>query len=324
MNQKDEKKWMVPSVANGQTIDRALMQMFPGDSRRKLRRLLDAGSVQLNGKRVKIASFKVFTRDIITVFLSKDGIDTAKKSKEKPLIPLLYQDPRGLFAVNKPPLILSQKAKADRYHVLEDLLLEQCSGLFPKKIVYLCHRLDLETSGVILVASQASVCDEVTTLFKERLIKKTYLALVWGIPPQKHWEVRCNLSLIDKQTGDVKVIRAGGRPSLTEFTLLKAFPEKGVSLVECRPHTGRSHQLRVHLAQVCHLPIVGDKRYDPDYGSSKRDQAVNKLAKDHHFLHAKSLELQLTSWKQKQVIEAPLPKNFHLALDGLITTKSFS
>jgi 23S rRNA-/tRNA-specific pseudouridylate synthase len=139
-------------------------------------------------------------------------------------------------------------------------------------------------------------------------VRKTYLALCYGIAKSKSFTERAYLSEIDKKSGDVKVVRSGGRTAVTHFRVLSESKELGVSLVACYPETGRSHQIRVHL-QLNGLPIIGDKRYA---GPSKRPlpPELAELSSLHHFLHAYSLQFAPTAGDKQVVVKAPIPPRF--------------
>jgi 23S rRNA-/tRNA-specific pseudouridylate synthase len=175
----------------------------------------------------------------------------------------------------------------------------------------LVHRLDLETSGVIFVAKNPACATWVTDLFRQRLAKKKYLAICQCISLRKHFSEIAALSEIDKKTGNVRVVKSGGRQAETEFVMLKENEACGASLFECRPKTGRSHQIRVHLDHNG-LPILGDKRY----GQAKRRLLptaylkVTDLATIGHCLHAFELKLAPMPNEPVQTFKALPPPHF--------------
>jgi 23S rRNA-/tRNA-specific pseudouridylate synthase len=157
----------------------------------------------------------------------------------------------------------------------------------PPRAPILVHRLDKETSGVLLLALDGKRATWLTDLFRARKVQKTYLAIVVGTPRERAFTETAPLSEIDKRTGDVRAVRSGGRPAVTHVRVLATDAAGTLALVECRPETGRSHQLRVHLA-LNGLPILGDKRYG---GPPPRHlaPALLELAAEHHMLHAARL-----------------------------------
>ena len=154
----------------------------------------------------------------------------------------------------------------------------------------LCHRLDKETSGVIVVARTHDSCEWIGQQFKQRQTEKVYHALCYGIPKKGAWNMKCHLSPIQGKSGRVERRFSGGKISYTEFRVLRINRRLGLSLIECRPETGRSHQIRIHL-ELSGFPIVGDKKYGEQASSNKLPASIAELSYQRHYLHAKSLKL---------------------------------
>lgn len=302
-----KKNLKIKKSLSGKPIDLALVEMNLGLSRRKIRRILDFGGIALNSKRVRVASVKVFEGDTVTLSYSED---TSRKFHPLPHLgqQSLIWNQNDLIAINKPPLLASVPTKNSHTPHVAKLIKETFPQWFSNS-VFPCHRLDKETSGVMLLAKNEKMCDAIMDLFKNREIKKEYLALCSGIAKKSSWTVECHLSPIDKKTGMVNVVKAGGKISKTSFETIDSSRKLNMSLLVCRPLTGRSHQIRVHLAKVSNLPIIGDKRYDPNFNSSYYLNLVNELASLHHMLHAWRLELQLPNTLQTITLEAALPTN---------------
>jgi len=254
------KEFIVTPDKSGMRIDLFLSSVMPELSRRKVRLILDVGGCYVNNKRMHIASRQVRERDKVRVEFSLDGL---KKSKQKNFIlqdhDVLF-DRDSLIAINKPPGLPSQATRdQDVMHAetcLKDWLKKH--GRTKEKLVLL-HRLDKETSGILLFATSAEVATWITSQFRERKVKKTYWALCRGISPTKHFVKDCYLSEIDKKTGKVSPVHSGGKSSRTEFVERSHSTKRNVSWIECYPETGRSHQIRVHL-EMSGLPILGDKK----------------------------------------------------------------
>jgi len=200
---------------------------------------------------------------------------------------ILYAE-HGVIAFNKPPGLPSQATPDPAMpHVLS------CLGAYlgslgrPVPQLVLVHRLDKETSGVILVAEGNERATWLAAQFRDRGVQKRYHAICHGLPPSDEFEVRSHLSEIDRRTGLVRTVRAGGRLAITRFRVLRRLPATGLSLIECQPLTGRSHQIRVHLAGQG-FPIVGDKRYGLRQGSPL-PPSLAPLAARHHMLHAREI-----------------------------------
>ncbi len=294
----------------GLRLDVFLTQAGLELSRRRIRSIIDVGGVYVNDKRVRIASRLVRKGDRVRVEYSESGLKELKAQNLafRPEDVLLERD--EVFALNKPPGMPAQATRDQSIrHVvpcLETLLKDR--GDAKRRKLVLVHRLDKETTGVILVADGDERATWLTQLFREREVKKTYWAVCYGIAKETAFTERAFLSEIDKRSGDVRVVRSGGRAAVTHFKVLAENRKLGLSLIECRPETGRSHQIRVHL-ETNDLPIVGDKRY----GSGKRGPlppALGELASLHHLLHARELTLKLKPGAEPSTVVADLPERF--------------
>jgi len=221
---------------------------------------------------------------------------------------ILYLD-HHTVAVNKPPGLPSQPTRDQAVmhvgSVLKDYFKDELGRSAELTAV---HRLDKETTGVMLMALKNVAATWLMEQFKTREVHKLYHAICYGIPEKAEFEVRSYLSEINKKTGMVQTVRSGGRLAETGFRVIASSPALGLSLIACAPITGRSHQLRVQLDSVGH-PIVGDKRY----GSERRrplPETLEELAGAHHFLHAQSLTFRPAKGLDPITLEATYPENF--------------
>jgi 23S rRNA-/tRNA-specific pseudouridylate synthase len=191
------------------------------------------------------------------------------------------------------------------------------SGRDREKLILL-HRLDKETSGILLFATNANTATWITDQFRQRSLSKTYWALCRGLPKLRRFEVECYLSEIDKKTGLVREVNSGGKPSRTTFEERVSNAAIGASWIVCHPETGRSHQIRVHL-EMKGLPIIGDKRYGRQLKHSIRED-VATLGAVHHMLHARELEFSPAPGIDAIKITAEPPQDFH-AITELIADR---
>ncbi len=305
---------VVDVAADGKRLDVVLTESALALSRRRCRAIIDAGGVYVNKKRVRMASRAVSCGDRIHVEYSDAGLQAAKAAKLGIIgfadDDILF-DADGVIAVNKPPGIPSQATRDQSVlHVvpcLEAYLKKHRGGVGPGPLI-LVHRLDKETSGVLLVARGGPRATWLTDQFRGRTVKKIYWAICHGVSKRDEFTERAPLSEIDKKTGNVRPVRSGGRSAVTHFKVIAANPELGVSLVECRPETGRSHQIRVHL-EMNGLPIVGDKRYGSRSGSPLRSDLAD-LAQVHQFLHAATLTFAVAAGSPPVTVSAKAPERF--------------
>ncbi len=295
---------------DGQRLDSALFALGVGLSRRKIRMVIDQGGVYLNRSRMRIASRPVRVGDQVEMVYQTEALTTKQATDEITLLATdVLHNERGLIAINKPPGLPSQatrdQAVVHAERSLNTLLASQ--GLAEKQLILL-HRLDKETSGILLFGTNTDVATFVTGEFRERRIEKQYLAVVYGVPENKKFEMSCYLSDIDKRTGSVRKVSAGGKSSHTSFELLASSSRGEVSLILCRPTTGRSHQIRVHLELSGH-PIVGDKKYG-QRSLASLPEAWRPFAR-YHLLHAMRLRIPPQAPGGQSVsLAAPVPKQF--------------
>lgn len=278
-------------------------------SRRKLRAIIDAGGVYLNGKRVRIASREVVRGDKVKVEYSEEALKQIKRQEFKITAKDVLFDEHGVVAIDKPPGLAAQATKDQSVlHVVPVLnaYFKEAEGQ-PRNLI-LVHRLDKETSGVLLLATDSERATYLTGQFRARDVKKVYWAICYGLPKEREFSERAFLSEIDKKSGHVRVVKAGGRSAVTHFRQLAVNAALGLSLIECRPETGRSHQIRVHLEHNG-LPIVGDKRYGRQ-SVRPLSGALAELASVHHFLHAQSISFKVSADRPAERLEAALPERF--------------
>ncbi len=219
---------------------------------------------------------------------------------------VLYRD--GLIlAINKPTGIAVHRGPSGR-EALEDHFGQLRFGLprFPA----LAHRLDADTSGVLLLGRHAKALRQLHRLFSQGRVDKTYLAIVAGRPATDGGRIEEPLAKHSSRAkGWRMVVDAGGKPARTDWRVLSADDEGRFSLLVLKPHTGRTHQLRVHLAHIGH-PILGDTKYgDTKYGDTKGSNC-GLAPPERLFLHAWRVRLPLREDRRALEIEAPVPDSF--------------
>ena len=262
----------IPAEAAGERLDRALAAALaaahPEISRTRVKALIDGGRVTRAGRAVQGPSQRVRAGDVFAVAIP----DTAPSPLAAQAIPLdiRYEDDQ-LIVVDKPAGLVVHPAPGNPDRTLVNALIAHCGaslvgvgGVGRPGIV---HRLDKDTSGLMVVAKTDGAHQSLTRQFAARTIERVYVALVRGVPPATG-EVSGAIgrSRADrKKMAVVKEGGGGGRPALTRYRLLRSFARGAASLVECRLATGRTHQIRVHMAAIGH-PLLGD----PVYGGRPR------------------------------------------------------
>jgi 23S rRNA pseudouridine1911/1915/1917 synthase len=283
------QEFRVDADSAGKRTDVFVAEQFPEFARSALRSLFDEGLVFVNGVQEQPGD-KLKAGDIVSVdisFLSPvlEAID----------IPVLYEDD-DVIVMDKPPGILTHSkgalnleatvASYIRPKISDNKLSGNRAGIV--------HRLDRATSGVIVAGKNAQTVSKLQKQFSQRKTKKIYIAIVEGIPEPS--EAVIDIA-IERDPKKPQTFRANshGKTAQTTYKVLKTFQIEGrpCSMLELKPTTGRTHQLRVHLAYIGH-PIVGDKVYG--------------TGGDNLMLHASSLELTLPGGKRK-IFTAPLPEH---------------
>jgi len=232
-------------------LDDAIATLCTEVSKSEARRIIDRGGCTVNVALVRVASRSVKSGDVIEI-----GVMEAGRFQELRLPPeaILYEDTE-LIAVNKPAGINSQRTPYQLKGTLEYWVSEYFKGAGNPEPARVVHRLDRGTSGAMLFPKNRQGAGRLSKLFQDGLIEKLYLALVSGNPAQDVWRV-------DAPIGKVAPARygivEGGKVAITEFRTVASSGD--LSLVEAKPLTGRTHQIRVHLASVG-LPILGDGTY---------------------------------------------------------------
>lgn len=250
-------KGIVGPDAAGKRLDDGARLLFPQLSKTQLRRIIDWGGCAVAGKMVRVASRFLTEGDEVVIGVMEPA---QYVERELTLAEILYEDAEYLV-VTKEAGLNSQRTpyqlKGTLEHLVGQYLLQQ--GIDdPVRIV---HRLDRGTSGVMIFPKSRRTAAHVSDLLQRGQVTKCYQALVRGIPPEEQWEVQAVMAKI----GSARYgIATPGRDSQSSFRLLAAGND--AALVEAIPHTGRTHQLRVHLAH-CGLPVIGDATYGGDSAS---------------------------------------------------------
>ena len=286
----------------GQRLDNFLMARLKGVPKSKVYNIIRKGEVRVNKGRSK-PDYKVAVGDEIRI----PPVRVAEKeSPGKPsnvMIRLLEQtiifENEGLLVINKPPGLAVHGGSGVSLGLIETLRQMRPDARY----LELVHRLDRDTSGCIMIAKKRSMLRHLQAALREKSssgIRKVYQALVVGAWQQSCKRVDAPL-LKTEVANDERIVRVhpDGKPSLTEFSILKNY--SNCTLVEARPITGRTHQIRVHAKYAGHS-LVGDDKYGDDaFNTSMREQGVKRL-----FLHAAELAFYLPEAKELTVVKAPL------------------
>lgn len=257
---------VVPADKAGHRLDRVLATALPALSRTRLKVLIEEGRVvRGDGRTLCDPATKVRADDVFQVSVPPPRATTI----EAQAIPLnvVYEDD-DLLVIDKPAGLVVHPAPGNPDRTLVNALLAHCgpglAGIGGTARPGIVHRLDKDTSGLMVVAKSDRAHRELARQFATREIERAYLALVWGIPSPRAGEIAGNIGRSPRNRKKMAVVARGGKTALTRYKVLKTFAA-AASLVECRLATGRTHQIRVHMAHAGH-PVIGD----PLYGSGAR------------------------------------------------------
>ena len=288
-------------------LDRWFKRHYPDLPHVLLEKLIRKKNIRLNGKKTT-ANARLQPKDNIRIppLDISPKTPTAPKQFSKADIALvkgmvLYKDD-DMIVLNKPAGLAVQGGTKTTHHL--DALLDILRFEKEEK-PRLVHRLDKETSGILVVARTAQSATKLTRLFKTKEIRKTYWALVQGCPNPKKGKIEA--PLLQKKCSDKKdkrVIDEDGKPAISLYQVQDHLGDK-VSWLQMSPLTGRTHQLRIHAADVLKTPILGDDRY------GTRTELTKKLPSK-MFLHARAISIPVSN-KKDFIVEAPLPIHFKQA-----------
>ncbi|MCX7830536.1 MAG: RluA family pseudouridine synthase [Acidobacteria bacterium] len=293
---------------NKKRLDSALAEMLEkkGFTRSRIQKLISEKRVTKNGKEAK-ASEQLKIGDKITIDLPE-----AIKNEILPLnfpLKIWYED-ENLFVVEKPANMVTHPAYGHNSDTLVNVLLSlnvPLSNYQGKERAGIVHRLDKETSGLLVVAKDEQTHQFLSRQFSERTVEKEYLALVWGTLPKDEIEVSAPLKRDLKNRKRICVAE-NGKNALTIFQTIDRL--RFITLIKAKPKTGRTHQIRVHLAHIKH-PIVGDFLYGGHLENGVPSDKIRKFVKEsgRFFLHAHKIVFENRKGKKIEVV-SPLPKDF--------------
>jgi 23S rRNA pseudouridine1911/1915/1917 synthase len=298
----------IPADAEPKRIDRLLADLLPERTRSFLARLVEQGSVAVDGVRVEKKSHLVLPGQTISIQIPEPKpIELA--SRDIPLT-VVYQD-SDIAVVDKPAGVVVHPAAGHADDTLVNALLHHIgdlSGIGGVVRPGIVHRLDKDTSGLLVVAKNDAAHNALKAVWGTDDVRKEYLALVYGTPKVPEGRIEKPIGRDPSDRKRMSVV-TGGRRSITLFRVEEAFPN--VSLLRCTLQTGRTHQIRVHLKAIGH-PIIGDPVYAGPQWRGIPDKRMQKLIAsiDRQALHAARLCFPHPRSGAPMSFEAPLPEDF--------------
>ncbi len=304
MNKRIES--FTQKTSQPERLDLFLVKCVPELSRARIQALIKAGNVELDEVVVLKMSTPVSLGQQVQINIP--AAEPSELAPENIPLDIVFED-EHLLVVSKPAGMVVHPAAGHSAGTLVNAVLAhvpELTGIGGVQRPGVVHRLDKDTSGLILLAKDDATHQWLQNQFKDRKVQKTYIALVDGAPQTPTGRIEASIGRNSSRRKQMAVVPTGkGRESVSEYKVLQRFPDH--TLIEVHPHTGRTHQIRVHMAFIG-CPIVGDKVY----GYKKSSLPIKR-----HFLHARDIEVVLLGEKEPRKFTAPLPEELNNLLETL-------
>jgi len=305
----------VPPGAEGERIDRLLANSLPDRSRSFLKRLIEDGCLDAAGEHgatIIEPSYRVKPGERFLLRIPA-SVDPEPLGENIPLNVVFEDD--DLIVINKPPGLVVHPAPGNLTGTLVNALIAHCGaslkGIGGVRRPGIVHRLDKDTSGIMVSAKTGPAHEGLTRQFADHSIERAYAAFVWGMPSPSQGTIEGNIGRSPRNRKKMAVLTLGGKTALTNYRTEAAYAAGAASLVECRLETGRTHQIRVHMAHIGHA-VIGD----PVYGGGSTRARMSQLSPEasdmiagfrRQALHARLLGFEHPLSGEFQQFEAALP-----------------
>lgn len=307
----DGQTFLADPAQAGQRIDKFLSENLKDISRSRIQKLIGGGKVLVAGSPVS-KHYRLSEGDVIELTGLSRAMKPPGADPEDIDLDIIYEDDH-IIIVSKEAGMVTHPAYGNNSHTLVNALLYHCrdlSRLSGEERAGIVHRLDKDTSGLLIAAKNETVHYKLSMMFKDRLIKKTYTALVEGRFEEDRGKIDLPIgrSRIDRKK--MSVSADSGRDSVTRFEVKEEFRQ--AALLTVRPMTGRTHQIRVHLSYIGH-PIIADGTYGTRYS----EKLAKKIGLKRQFLHAGGLKFTHPITGEEMEFYDDLPEDLSIPLDNL-------
>ncbi|MBK19550.1 MAG: RNA pseudouridine synthase [Rhodospirillaceae bacterium] len=266
---------IITAEDGGERVDRLLANTLSNHSRTRIKALIEQGQLSSAGGTITDPSYRVKSGETFTLNIPVS--EPALPQPEEIDLNVLHEDD-DLIVIDKPAGLVVHPAPGNYSGTLVNALLAHCgdslSGIGGVKRPGIVHRLDKETSGLIVAAKNDRTHTDLSAQFSARTIDRAYQALIWGVPRPPSGTIEGNIGRNRQNRKKMAVVKTGGKPARTEYKLLQRFGERA-SLIECKLATGRTHQIRVHMAHIGH-PVIGDKTYGGGISRARKSSLGDK------------------------------------------------
>jgi 23S rRNA pseudouridine1911/1915/1917 synthase len=312
MAQQEHHQLTVEEPEHGRRIDRALAARLSDLSRSRIKALILEGRLRVDGKLSKDPALRVQKGQLLLLEVPA-AVSPTIAGQAIPL-DIRYED-SDLIVVDKPAGLVVHPAPGNPDHTLVNALVAHCgeslTGIGGTLRPGIVHRLDKDTSGLMVAAKTDHAHQRLVADFAARRIERSYQALVWGKPEPAVGRIVGAIGRNPRNRKKMAVVKRGGKSAETQYRVLASYGHGLASLVECRLKSGRTHQIRVHLSHLGH-PIMGDKSYGRQ--RKLRDEGVGKVAEaikalDRQALHAVTLGFSHPTTGEKLTFKSELPRD---------------
>jgi 23S rRNA pseudouridine1911/1915/1917 synthase len=306
----------VEAAARGTRLDRWLAAVHADLSRARIQALIAAGHVAVDGRTLRTASYRVKPGQRIALALPPAG--PAQPAAQAIPLSIVFED-ADVIVVDKPAGLVVHPAPGNPDRTLVNALLHHCgaslAGIGGVARPGIVHRLDKDTSGLIVAAKNEGAHRALVAQFAARAIERRYVAVVWGLPAPAEGRIAGNIGRNPRDRKKMALLASGGRAAATRYKVVRVLGRGLASVLECRLETGRTHQIRVHLSARGY-PVVGDQTYGrtPRRSSAKRRTA---LAFARQALHAASLGFDHPRSGERLRFASELPQDMRELIDRL-------
>ena len=308
----------------GTRLDKWLAGAVADLSRERLKTLIKQGRVRADGETITDPSYGVKPGQTFDVDVP-EPTSPIPKPQEIPLV-IAYED-EAVIVVNKPAGLVVHPAPGNPDHTLVNALIHHCgdslSGIGGVRRPGIVHRLDKDTSGLMIAAKSDAAHQALAADFAARRIDRKYLALVWGVPKPSAGKIEGNIGRSPKNRRKMAIVSRGGREALTQYKVRERFGD-AVSLIQCKLATGRTHQIRVHMTHIGH-PIVGDATYGRAPARKLRSLPMDTVQAiydaNRQLLHAGTLGFRHPSTEAVMSFDSDLPVEFETIITKLNRTR---
>lgn len=304
---KKQVEFIVPRSDKGIRLDSWLAQACPDLTRSRVQSLIESADVLVDGEASR-KNLKVNPGMRVSVTIP--AVRDAGIVAEEISLRILYED-EDIIAVDKAAGMVVHPSAGHASGTLVNALLHRfptLEGIGGERRPGIVHRLDKDTSGVLIVGCHDRALYRLQKQFRKRVVVKMYLAIVWGVPAPSIGKIDVSIGRSERDRRKQRAVKDGGRAALTEYETLEAWEH--MALLRVRIHTGRTHQIRVHLAYIGH-PVVGDSQYAP-HRSGQTPEGVGR-----QMLHAQRIEFEHPISGRPMQVESEIPDDMEGLLDRL-------